>query len=414
MQTVNCRSPAGVSSFAAPPSVSIFSRMSWRIEKTSVFSITLSAISIYVGFSAWRVMFNNYAVDVFSADATQVGIIQAVREIPGLLAFGVGLLAVVFAESRIAALSIVMAGAGLVVAGLAQSLWILGLATLMMSLGFHYFMPTNSSQLLLLSKSEELGRAQGKLSSFQSLASLVGAGLVLVLTLFIDFRQTFFLIGGAVTLVGLYLTIALPSNRSDTEPRKARLKKQYWLYYTLSFLRGCRRHIFTTFAIFLLVKHHGLSITAVSTLMLVTFGMNIFAYRLLGNLSDRIGERIVLAGSSGILVLIFIGYAWVEYLPVLVGFYLIDNVLFGSSIALKSYVRKIAPPADVTGCLSFGMTANHVTAVIIPVAGGVLWNLVGYEATFIAGAAIVAIDMLFAFAIPPRPGPSAANLTVDD
>lgn len=388
--------------------------MAWRIEKTSVFSITLSAISIYIGFSAWRVMFNNYAVDVFAADATQVGIIQAVREIPGLLAFGVGVIAVFVAESRIAALSIVMAGTGLIVAGLAQSLWILGLATLIMSLGFHYFMPTNSSQLLLLSKSEELGRAQGKLSSFQSLASLFGAGLVLILTLFIDYRQTFFLIGGAVVLAGLYLAIALPSNRCDTESRKVRLKKRYWLYYTLSFLRGCRRHIFTTFAIFLLVKHYGLSITAVSTLMLVTFATNIFAYRALGNLSDRIGERSILVGSSAILVLIFVGYAWVKYLPVLIGFYLIDNVLFGSSIALKSYVRKIAPSADVTSCLSFGMTANHVTAVIIPVAGGVLWNLVGYEATFIAGAAIVLVDMLFALAIPSQPGSPATTLSESD
>jgi predicted MFS family arabinose efflux permease len=379
--------------------------MSWRIQKVTVFSITLSAVSMYVGFSAWRVMFNNYAVDVFAADATQVGIIQAVREIPGLLAFGVGILAVIFAESRIAALSVVLAGAGLVVAGMAQSLWILGLATLMMSFGFHYFMPTNSSQLLLLSKSEELGRAQGKLSSFQSLASLFGAGLVLVLTLFIDYRQTFFLIGGAVALVGLYLTFALPSNRTDTESRKTRLKKDYWLYYTLSFLRGCRRHIFTTFAIFLLVKHHGLSITAVSALMLVTFGINVFTFRILGNLTDRIGERRILAGSSAILVLIFSGYAWIEYIPVLIGFYLIDNVLFGSSIALKSYVRKIAPPADVTGCLSFGMTANHITAVIIPVAGGVVWNLFGHEVTFMAGAAIVLIDMFFALAVPSNPEP---------
>jgi predicted MFS family arabinose efflux permease len=379
--------------------------MSWRIQKVTVFSITLSAVSMYVGFSAWRVMFNNYAVDVFAADATQVGIIQAVREIPGLLAFGVGILAVIFAESRIAALSVVLAGAGLVVAGMAQSLWILGLATLMMSFGFHYFMPTNSSQLLLLSKSEELGRAQGKLSSFQSLASLFGAGLVLVLTLFIDYRQTFFLIGGAVALVGLYLTFALPSNRTDTESRKTRLKKDYWLYYTLSFLRGCRRHIFTTFAIFLLVKHHGLSITAVSALMLVTFGINVFTFRILGNLTDKIGERRILAGSSAILVLIFSGYAWIEYIPVLIGFYLIDNVLFGSSIALKSYVRKIAPPADVTGCLSFGMTANHITAVIIPVAGGVVWNLFGHEVTFMAGAAIVLIDMFFALAVPSNPEP---------
>jgi hypothetical protein len=73
--------------------------------------------------------------------------------------------------------------------------------------------------------------------------------------------------------------------------------------------------------------------------------------------------------------------------------YLIDNVLFGSSVALKSYLRKIASKEDLTGCLSFGMTANHVTAIVIPIIGGVAWVTFGYEATFVAGAVIVLIDM---------------------
>ena len=83
---------------------------------------------------------------------------------------------------------------------------------------------------------------------------------------------------------------------------------------------------------------------------------------------------------------------------------LVDNVLFGSSIALKSYLRKISTPEDLTGCLSFGMSANHVTAVVIPVAGGVAWSMFGHEATFIAGAVIVFVDMLFALKVPKDNG----------
>jgi hypothetical protein len=48
------------------------------------------------------------------------------------------------------------------------------------------------------------------------------------------------------------------------------------------------------------------------------------------------------------------------------------------------------------------MTANHVVAVIVPVAGGVLWSLFGHQATFIGGAAIVLIDMFFALKLPAR------------
>ncbi|MFH1373731.1 MAG: MFS transporter [bacterium] len=376
--------------------------MALGIKKISVATITFSSIVIWIGFYVWRIMFNNYAVEVFDASPTGVGLIQSVREIPGLLAFGVGLLALWLNESRIAALSIIAMGLGLIICGLSPTLLMLGLATVLMSFGFHYFEPTNSSQLLLLSDSNELGRAQGRLYSFESMAGLVAAGLVLVLTLWLSFRQTFYLIGIVITIIGIYLTVALPSNRAASERRRIRIKKQYWLYYTLSFLRGCRRHIFTTFAIFLLIRNHGLDITAVAAVMLVNNLITIFTNRLIGSFSDRLGERVVLVSCSFLLVFIFCGYAYISYLPLLIGLYLVDNILFGSSIALKSYLRRISPPQDLTGCLSFGMTANHVTAIFVPVMGGVAWSLFGYQVTFIAGAAIVLVDMLFALKVPRR------------
>jgi len=377
--------------------------MALGIKRVSVVTITLSSMTVWIGFFAWRVMFNNFAVEVFDASATDVGLIQAVREIPGLLAFGVGALAVWFTESRIASLAIVAVGVGLIIAGWAPTLVVLGLATVLMSFGFHYFEPTNSAQLLNLSDSNQLGRVQGRLRSWESVAGLVGAGLVMILTLFLNYRTAFYIFGGIVAVVGLYLTLALPANRGEAENRKVRLKKRYWLYYTLSFLRGCRRHIFTTFAIFLLVKNHGLDITFISGLMLFNNLVTIFTNRWLGHISDHWGERIVLVGSSLILVFIFTGYAFVAFLPALMLFYVVDNLLFGSSIALRSYLRKISTPEDLTGCLSFGMTANHVTAVVIPVVGGLAWNLFGYQVTFVAGAVIVLIDMLFALRVPRRP-----------
>ncbi|MEE8575681.1 MAG: MFS transporter, partial [candidate division Zixibacteria bacterium] len=322
------------------------------------------------------------------------------REIPGLLAFGVGTLAIYFSESRIASLSIITLGLGLLLCGLAPSILTLSLATVIMSFGFHYFEPTNSSQLLSITSAGDLGKAQGRLRSYESIAGLVGAGLVLLITLALDYRATFCIIGGAVAGIGIYLTIALPSNRSKTEKRKVTINKRYWLYYSLSLSRGCRRHIFTTFALFLLVKNHGLDITSVAILMLANSAVTIFTNRMLGTLSDKIGERTILVSSSMLLVGVFCGYAYVSFLPFLVGLYMIDNILFGSSIALKSYLRKISTPEDLTSCLSFGMTANHITAVIIPIAGGLIWSMVGHEATFIAGAGIVFIDMVLAMFMP--------------
>lgn len=376
--------------------------MALGIKKVSVFTITFSAVVTWVGFYSWRIMFNNFAVEVFNASPTDVGVIQAVREIPGLLAFGVGALALYLTESRITALAIVAVGLGLVLCGLSPSIMVLGLATVLMSFGFHYFEPANTSQLLAISDTNAMGKSQGKLQSYESMAGLAGAGLILLLTLFLDFRITFYLIGAAVAVIGLYLMLALPPNRGKAEKRRVRIKKKYWLYYTLSFLRGCRRHIFTTFAIFLLVKNHRLDITVISSIMLANNFITIFTNRLLGNMSDRFGERTILVGCSLILVFIFSGYAFVSFLPVLIVFYLLDNILFGSSIALKSYLSKISTREDLTGCLSFGMTANHITAIIIPVIGGIAWSIFGHKVTFIAGAVIVFVDMLFALKVPRK------------
>ena len=374
--------------------------MSLRIEKISISTITFSAVFCWIGFTAWRVIFNNYAIEVFDASPTDVGAIQAVREIPGLLAFGVGALALYFTESRIASLSIVVVGLGLILSGMAPTLFILGFATLLMSFGFHYFEPTNSSQLLAMTDHKDIGKAQGRLRSWESVAGLIGAGGVMALTLVIDYRQTLYLMGGIVMAVGLYLVFALPPNRGKSDNRKVKIQRKYSLYYTLAFLRGCRRHIFTTFAIFLLVKNHQLDITIVSGMMMANFLVTVFTNRWLGHISDKHGERFVLAGSSLLLIFIFTGYAYVTYLPALVVLYLLDNILFGSSIALKSYLRKICSAEDLTGCLSFGMTANHITAVIIPIVGGTAWAIFGYQTTFIAGAVIVLIDLLFALRLP--------------
>ncbi|MBN2227126.1 MAG: MFS transporter [candidate division Zixibacteria bacterium] len=376
--------------------------MALGVKRNTILTLTISNFIIWVGFHIWRIVFNNYAVEYFDASPTAIGAIQAVREIPGLLAFGVGALAVYMTESRIAALSIVIVGCGLMLSGFASSILILGMATFVLSLGFHYFEPTNTSQLLMLAGANQFGRVQGRYQSYESMAGLLGAGFVLSLTLVLDYRQTLYLIGGMVALVGVYLTLALPPNRGKADQRRMTLKREYWLYYTLSFLRGCRRHIFTTFAIFLLVKNYGLSITVVSMIYLFNNFATVFTHRFVGKISDRFGERAVLAGSSLLLIFIFSGYALVTYLPLLIAFFFLDNIMFGSSIALKSYLRRISTDEDLTGCLSFGMTANHITAVVIPAVGGLIWSQFGHQATFIAGATIVAFDLMFALQLPSK------------
>ena len=78
-------------------------------------------------------------------------------------------------------------------------------------------------------------------------------------------------------------------------------------------------------------------------------------------------------------------------------------------MALKTYVRRIAPPSEYTAVLSMAVAFNHVAAVTMPLAGGLLWKYFGYEYAFYAGAAAAAVSAAIALRVPRRqaPAPSA-------
>jgi predicted MFS family arabinose efflux permease len=105
---------------------------------------------------------------------------------------------------------------------------------------------------------------------------------------------------------------------------------------------GSRRHIFTTFAIFLLVRVYGISVQTTAILFLVNSLINVFSLQLVGKLVSRLGERIMLSIAFGALAIIFLGYAYVTYLPVLFMLFVLDNIMFGFNLALTTYFQKIA------------------------------------------------------------------------
>jgi predicted MFS family arabinose efflux permease len=355
----------------------------------------------FFAFAIWQVLFNNYSRETFGATASQIGIIQAVREVPGLLGFGVGLLAMFASELRISTISIAINGLGLIIAGTANSIWMLGVGTLVMSTGFHYFVSANQSLLLNYIRGHESGRLQGVMASWEAMAGVAGTIVVFLLSFVFGYRMILVSTGAAFVVAGIVLSFLFKGNRAAGETSKFSMKKSYWLYYVISFLRGCRRHMFTTFAIFLLVANYKLKIEYTALLFFITSAITIVTNKQLGNLTERLGERFLLAFTSFLLIFIFAGYAYIASLYVLLAFFVIDSVLFGSGVALNSYIRKIAPKRDLTNALSIGLTMNHIAAVVIPIAGGVMWDTLGFRVTFIMGAVIVMLDMAFSLLVKP-------------
>ena len=114
----------------------------------------------------------------------------------------------------------------------------------------------------------------------------------------------------------------------------------------------------------------------------------------MGGLVDKFGERRILVFNYSFLILVFLGYAYVTYIPLLYILYCLDNILFGFSMAKTTYLDKIAPREDVTAGLAFGVTLNHISAVALLPAVGFLWGRYGDEMPFLIGVAILILSII--------------------
>jgi predicted MFS family arabinose efflux permease len=379
---------------------------------------------LYLGFNIWRAVFNNFAVEELGLRADQIGLIQSFREVPGLMGFVLGFLVLLLSEMRVMGLSVLVLGFGLVITGAADTLSVLMLGTMMMSIGFHFFYPSNSSVVLMAVGKEEAPKVLGTLRSVSSLAAVVGT---ITIWLFVDgvqigpvsvpalgYRTTLFVMGGVVITGSL---VALRNGRrhnTQASNRKVVFRRDYWLYYLLTLMMGSRRHIFTTFAIFMLVQVHGIDVRTTAALFLVNNVISTYAAVQLGRLVVRFGERKVLTFNFIGLIGVFLGYAYVSSLPILFALFVLDHIFFGFNLAVDSYFQKIAhTPDEITSNVSMAQTINHVSALVIPVVGGILWEQIAPSATFLAGVGIAVISLVLVQFIRLQPGLKPTPLPID-
>ncbi len=365
---------------------------------------------LFFGFQVWSTLFNNFAVEELNIGPVGVGWVQAVREIPGLLGFLLAFIAMVISEVRIMAISIAVMGLGIIVTGAATALPLLLLATLVMSFGFHFFSASSASVVLMAVKQHDAPRILGTLGSIGSMAAVAGTATVLFLAQPLGYRTLWYAVGVICVVGGLILFPIAPKSDALPLSRRFIMRRRYWLYYTLSFLMGCRRHIFTTFAIYLLVREYHIPIQTTAILFMANSIINIFTLRWTGMLVGKLGERVALSISFGSLIFVFLGYAYIPVLSVLYVFFILDNVLFGFNLGLTTYFQKIAVSREeITGNVSVEQAINHIAAVFVPIIGGVAWVKYGSQAPFLVGVLIVAASLVLTqFIRTDAPAPAVA------
>ena len=347
--------------------------------------LILLGICSFIGFQVWRGLFNNFAVEAAGITAPQMGMIQGLREVPGLLAILVILLLRLLPEHRLALMAATAMGLGIALTGFFPSYGGLLLTTLLMSTGFHYFETVGQSLALQHMPSDRLPLFLGQVGGWTGLAGIAGLGLAFLLSGHLSEPQLLLAAGLLLMAGAVYAGLRWRSFPVRVPQHKRMvLRRRYSLYYGLTFLAGARRQIFVAFAVFLMVERHGFTVKEITGLYLANSLVTLLAAPQVGRLVQRMGERFVVLTEYSCLILVFWGYTVADSRAVLALLFVADQLLFLMSMAIRTWFQKIADPADVAPSMAAGFTINHIAAVVIPPLGGLMW-VADFRLTFYLG-----------------------------
>ncbi|MBL4841465.1 MAG: MFS transporter [Thalassospira sp.] len=365
------------------------------------------AAAMPLSFSTWMALLNNFSVEMADFTGREIGILQSLREIPGFMAFTAIFVLIILREQTFALISLLVLGIGVAISGYFPTVVGLYCTTVLMSIGFHYFETMQQALSLQWVKKDRTAMVMGRQLSAKSLSSLVMFGIVWAMLELLDVEYRYvYLFGGALTIIAaLFAWMAFPKF-ADAHPqtKKLILRKRYWLYYALTFMSGARRQIFTVFAGFLMVEKFGYDAATITLLFLLNHAINMVLAPKIGKLIGKWGERKALTFEYIGLFIVFVSYAFVESDKLAGALYVIDHLFFAMAIAIKTYFQKIADPADISSTAGVSFTINHIAAVFIPVAFGMLW-LISPSAVFLSGAAMAAVSLILALNVPHDPEP---------
>ena len=374
-------------------------------RKSPELLILLMTVGSAISWAVWLNLLNNFAIDEIDFTGAEMGILQSLREVPGFLAFTVIFVLAFIREQKLAYISLALLGGGVILTGFVETNMTFYLATIIMSIGFHYFETINGSLTLQWIEKDKTAEFLGRVIATRSAASIIAFSLVWLL--FEQFQVAYmwlYLIGGGVCIAIVLFCWQHFSLFPEkvTQTKKIILRKRYWLYYALQFMSGARRQIFVVFAGFLMVEKFDFTVAEISLLLLANAAVNIIIAPKIGRLIHKFGERKALIFEYVGLTFIFAGYAFVESSYLAVFLYIADHLFFSIAIALKTYFQKIADPADIASSAGVSFTINHIAAVFIPVVFGLVW-LYSPSLVFLAGAGMAIVSLLLALNMPAKP-----------
>ena len=380
----------------------------WRRPESLLF---LMAFAMPIAFATWSALLNNFVIEAAQFSGVEIGWLHTVREIPGFLAIGVIFLILFLREQVLGVASLGLLGLATAVTAWFPSFGGMLLVTLLSSIGFHYFETVNQSLQLQWIDKKRAPQVLGWIVGVGSGASLLAYGAIVLLwdRLNLTYDTVYLVSGGITAGIALFCYLAYPQFEGPhPQNRHMVLRRRYWLFYALQFMAGARRQIFVVFAGFMMVERFGMKVSEMTMLLLVNYVLQMVAAPAMGRALGRFGERNVMAFEYVGLTLVFLAYGglyWFGWGIVIAGgLYILDQMFFALSFALKTYFQKIADPADIAPTAAVAFTINHIAAVFLPAALGYMWAR-SPDYVFVLGAGMAGVALALALMIPRHPEP---------
>ena len=374
-------------------------------------SILLAAMSLAFGLSmnTSNAVTTNYFADVLHFTGPQFGYLTAIREIPGLLLIFITALLYRMSQQRLTALALVVLAVGVAGYALATSFWTVLPWVVLGSLGFHTVLQTQVALGMTLSVEAHSGRVLGVMAGIGQAGALVGTGAVMLLFLaWQDAYTQVYVACGLIALLGAAAIVGFP-HLHEGKPIAAQMPRQrivvrraYRYYYALNVLDGARQQLFFSFGLWVLVSRFGLGVSAVSLVVIVSTVIAMLFSPWAGRMIDRHGERRTLSAINVAYIVALAGYALMGNVWLACVFYVVYSFIAPfSAIGAATYLRKIAVPADIAPSLAMGVTLLHATAIVVPVAAGLILNYVGYQVPFFIGCGFALVAALVTLRLDP-------------
>ena len=196
-------------------------RRDWRLLSAAVFLFGF-------GFAVYGAVFLNFITEKLGVEALQMGALESMREIPGLLAVGIAALVASYAEAKIGAVCLCFSALGVAATGFVHTFGQLVLVTVFWSVFMHQWFTSSSAIPLALASGQDSGRHLGRMGAVGAAGTLLAFGLV-HFAQGVPYPAFFVTAAGFIFAGGLCL---LPMSKASTTVDRPRLlyRREYRLY----------------------------------------------------------------------------------------------------------------------------------------------------------------------------------------